>query len=319
MKPLLTALAGMTVACPAPPRFAAFLTEIWDWETLAEGSIDPDLETLWGIAPGSAGDRFIVLRSPSADRGMLRVVTGRERARPRPRAARWGGFEIVVMEDIDGLYAAMADHPDTAPFEAPKNFDFTASGSNIHRAFSARLPGGTHVTLTMAVTQPKTRAFHAASARVGHIFEIPVTSPDYTRCRAFYEHDLHLIPLLESQSTDGPMHDAWGIPPGPTYHLDILKGDAPGPGFGAVEIHGIDGAYIDPDPLTPTQFDGGTCLATFTTTDLDSVVAAVHKSAHAQIIAEPRAIAAPPYNGARAFCFFGPDGERVDVCETMWA
>ncbi len=319
MKPLFTALAAMTVACRAPQRFAAFLTEVWDWETLAEGSVDPDLTSLWGIAPDSAGDRFFILRSSGADRGMLRLVAGDERSRSRQRAARWGGFEIVVMEDIDSLYTAMEDHPDTAPFEPPKNFDFTASGSNIHRAFSAMLPGGTHVTLTMAVTQPKTRAFHAAGARVGHIFEIPVTTPDYARCRAFYEHDLRLTPLLESQSTDGPMHDAWNIPPGPTYHLDILKGDAPGPGLGAVEIHGIEAAYIDPDPLTPTQFDGGTCLATFTTTDLDSVVAAVHKSVHARIIAEPRAIAAAPYNGARAFCFFGPDGERVEVCETMWA
>jgi len=319
MKPLVTALAAMTVACPAPQRFAAFLNDTWGWEPLAEAAIDPDLERLWGVDPGSAGDLAIVMRSPGANRGMLRLVAGTERPRTRQRAARWGGFEIVVMDDIDGLYAAMQEHADTAPFAPPKNFDFTASGSNIHRAFSARLPGGTHVTMTMAVTQPKTRAFHAANARVGHIFEVPVTTPNYPRCRAFYEETLGLFPLLESQSTDGPMHDAWGIPPGPLYHLDILKGDAPGPGLGAVEIHGIDGAYIDPDPLTPAQFDGGTCLATFTTTDLDTVVAAVHKSAHAQVIAEPRAIAAAPYNGARAFCFLGPDGERVEVCETMWA
>jgi catechol 2,3-dioxygenase-like lactoylglutathione lyase family enzyme len=319
MKPLVTALAAMTVACPDPQRFAAFLTEVWDWERMAEGPIDSELETLWGVAPGSAGDHFIVLRSAGADRGMVRLVAGTDRARTKQRAARWGGFEIVVMNDIDGLYTAMVDHPVTAPFAPPKNFDFTAAESNIHRAFSAKLPGGTHVTLTMAVTQPKNRTFHTASARVGHIFEIPVTTPDYARCRGFYEKDLGLTPLLESQSADGPMHDAWGIPPGPTYHLDILKGDAPGAGLGAVEIHGIGAAYIDPAPVDPSHFDGGACMATFTTNDLDMVAAAVHKSAHARVIAEPRAIAAPPYVGARAFSFFGPDGERVDVCETMWA
>jgi len=54
-------------------------------------------------------------------------------------------------------------------------------------------------------------------------------------------------------------------------------------------------------------------------TNLDMVAAAVHKSAHARLIAEPCAIASPPYNGARAMSFLGPDGERVDVCETMWA
>jgi hypothetical protein len=79
MTPLVTALAAMTVACPAPQRFAAFLNEAWGWEPLAEAPIDPDLENLWGIAPGSAGDHYIVLRSPGANRGMLRLVTGTER------------------------------------------------------------------------------------------------------------------------------------------------------------------------------------------------------------------------------------------------
>ncbi len=54
-------------------------------------------------------------------------------------------------------------------------------------------------------------------------------------------------------------------------------------------------------------------------TNLDMVAAAVHKSAHARLIAEPCAIASPPCNGARAISFLGPDGERVEVCETMWA
>ena len=65
--------------------------------------------------------------------------------------------------------------------------------------------------------------------------------------------------------------------------------------------------------------DGGACLATLTTTVLDTVVAAVHKSAHAQPLAEPRATAAAPYKGPAPFVFLGPDGERVEVCETMWA
>ncbi|MDA0368715.1 MAG: hypothetical protein O3C65_09015 [Proteobacteria bacterium] len=67
----------------------------------------------------------------------------------------------------------------------------------------------------------------------------------------------------------------------------------------------------------PQRF--GAFLADVWGTNLDMVAAAVHKSAHARLIAEPRAMASPPYNGARALSFLGPDGERAEVCETMWA
>jgi len=148
---------------------------------------------------------------------------------------------------------------------------------------------------------------------------VPVATPDYARSRAFYGETLAITPVLESKSNAGPTHHAWGVPAWPLYRLDILKGDAPDPGLGAMEIHRVDAAYVDPDSTDPAHFDGGACLATFTTTDLDTVVAAVHKSAHARPLAEPRAIAETPYRGARTFCFLGPDGERVEVCETMWA
>ena len=317
--PLVTALAGMTIGCSDPHRFVSFLVDVWDWEVLVEGAIDPDLEQIWAIEKGSAGSTFSVVRSRGADRGMVRVIAGPERPRPRQRAARWAGFEVVVMRDIAEIHDAMVAHPDVTPFGLVKSFDFVAAGSNIHRAFSSRLPGGTHVTMTMAVTQPEGRDFPTANAQVGHIFEVPVNSPNYARCRAFYGETLGMIPVLESSSNDGPMHKAWGVPPGPLYHLDILKGDAPGAGLGSVEIHGCDADFIDPEPATPGRFDGGACMASLTTSDIMTVFAAVEKSPDATILSEPRAVSAAAYAGARVFCFSGPDDERVEICESMWA
>jgi hypothetical protein len=103
MKPLVTALVAMTVACREPNRFVAFLAQIWGWTPLTDGPIDTKLETLWGIAPGNAGDRYTIMRSPDANRGMVRIVGGADRERTRQRATRWGGFELVVMSDIEGL------------------------------------------------------------------------------------------------------------------------------------------------------------------------------------------------------------------------
>ena len=319
MKPLVTALAAMTVACPDPRAFEALLSDVWGWERLADGPIDAVLELLWGIAPGSAGKRYAVMRSPGMNRGMIRIVSGPERNRQCQRAARWGGFEIVVMHDIDDIYATMAARADCAPFGPPRDYDFTHVQSNIHRAFSIGLPGGTHVTLTMPVTQPKDREFPRAPSQVGHIFEVPVTTPDYPCCRGFYENTLGMIPVLESGSTDGPMHAAWNIPPGPEYRLDILKGDAPGAGLGSIEVHGIDAPYIDPDPIDPKCFDGGACMATLTTTDVDTVYKALDASPDATIVSPPTTVAAAPYNGARVFVCRGPDGEPLEICEAMWA
>ncbi len=319
MAPLVTGLAAMTVACPEPDAFEGLLSGAWGWEKLAAGDIDADLEALWGIEPGSAGARSVVMRSPGMTHGMIRVVEGPERNRQRQRAARWGGFEIVVMHDIDDVFAATTALPGCVPFGPPVTYDFTHADSNIHRAASIRLPGGTHVTMTMAVTQPKGRAFHSAKAQVGQIFEVPVTSPDYARCRGFYEKTLGMIVMLETQSDDGPMHAAWSIPAGPVYHLDILKGDAPGAGIGSIEIHATDAAYIDPDPIDPRHFDGGACMATMTTTDLDAVHAALVACPDATVVSEPRAVNHAPYNGARAFVALGPDGERLEFCEAMWA
>jgi hypothetical protein len=255
-RPLVIALAGMTVTCSDTGRFADFLADLWGWEVRSRGALSPDSQSLWRIEPRSAGAAFTIDRSAGAERGMIRIVDGPERKRTHQRTARWDGLEVVVMEDIDGLHEAMTGHAESEPFGPVAQYDFTAQGNNIHRAFSSRLPGGTHVTMTMAVTEPKGRRFHSAKARVGHIFEVPATTPNYRRCRRFYEDTLCMTPTLESSSDDGPMHRACDIEAGSIYWLGILKGGAPGEGLGAIEPHGCDGEYIDSDPADLARFDG---------------------------------------------------------------
>lgn len=229
MAPLVTGLAAMTIACPDPPAFEDLLASVWGWEKVADGAIDDELEKLWSIEPGSAGGRYTVMRSPGMAYGMIRIVAGPERDRQRQRAARWGGIEIVVMHDLDEIYAAMAARDDCTPFGPPATYDFTHADSNIHRAVSIKLPGGTHVTMTMAVTEPKGRAFHRAQSQVGHIFEVPITTSDYARCRGFYEKTLGMIAMLETVSDDGPMHAAWKIPPARRITSTFSKATRPVP------------------------------------------------------------------------------------------
>ena len=318
-RPLVTAMVGLTISSSEAQKLIDLLTGPVGWEALCEVRLDRDLDTLWGIAPGSAGERFTILRSPGADRGMIRVVTGIERERTRPVDTRWSGAEILVTRDVDGLHDELHPRDDFLVRKKPADADFTDVGANIHRGFFGSAPGGSHLMFTMAVTQARDYDFPTAEARVGHIFSVPLVTSEYERSFAFYRDVLGMIPVLEDSFDEGLWHRVWKLPIGAHVELSIFKGDAHGFGLGGVEMQGYDEEHIDPIPVDLNHFDGGACLVTYTTKDLDAVFAAVSKSSDARILSQPMAHAALPYRGGRAFCFAGPSGERLEVCETPWA
>ena len=77
--PLTHSLACVTVSCPESAQLETLLRDVLGWERAGAGSIDADLERLWGIASGSAASRFSLWRSPGAEWGMIRVVQGPDR------------------------------------------------------------------------------------------------------------------------------------------------------------------------------------------------------------------------------------------------
>ena len=319
-KPLVTAMVGMTIGTTEPDGLIELLNDVMGWEKFREGAVDSALERLWGIEAGSAGESFAIYRSPGADRGMIRVISGRERERTRPMGIRWSGVEIVVMEDLDGLHAELESRPQFTTIREPTQADFEGVGANIHRFCHGRAPGGTHLMYTMEVTAPTgDYDFPSAEARVGHIFDIPLVTDDYARAFGFYRDELGMVPMLEDRLEGGLWHYAWSLPEGAVVDLSILKGDAPNFGLGGIELQGYDSRFIDPIPVVDGQFDGGACLATYTTRDIDAIYDVVSESANATVISEPQSHDGAPYGGGRAFCFAGPGGERFEICESPWA
>lgn len=317
-RPLVTALAGVTIACPDPATLAGLLAGKGGWERLCEFAIDDGMARLWGIAPGSAGAAAIVMRSPKASRGMIRIVTGPERIPPAGRmGTRWTGVEIVAMKNLDGLCKVIGADPAFRLIKGVKDADFTDVGANIHQFFFGRPPGGTHVMYTMAVTQPKDYEFPTAASDVGHIFDVHLVSRDFDASRAFYRGILGMIPMLEDSFDRGLWHDTWVLPVGKKVRLDIIKGDAPGFGLGGIELQGYDLDLIDPTPTVSDRFDGGACMATFSTRDIDAAHKAVQSAKGVEVLSSPTAVAA--YQNGRAFAFRGPSGERVEIVERLWA
>jgi hypothetical protein len=313
--PLVTSLLAVTISCPNPLDLVHLATTCLGWEIYYEGAVNDDMEKAWGIAPGSAGSSFTVLTSPGIARGMIRVVQGRERHRSRTLAARWAGVEILVTRDIDALYERLSVHPAFVPMCAPFNMDWSAFGSNIHRAFIGRGPGGTHLAFTMAVTRPQGRSFPSAENPVGYIFDVPLITGAFEHSSRFYRQTLGMIPFLESRFDQGPWHELWDIPEGSPVALDILKGDAPGTGLGGIEMQGYDENLIDSDEAVPDRLDGGACMITYTTADIDRVYKSLLKSKEARILSEPMLIGEKYCRDRRVFTFLGPDGERVEICE----
>ncbi len=314
----LTSPACMTYACSDPARMVALLSDVFGWETLCAGVIDTHLESLWGIAPGSVGETFTVLRSPGSDRGMIRVVAGENRKRPASMSTRWSGVEIVVMEDIEGLHEKLEAHPDFVVGREPKTIDFTDAGANVHTYFYVYPPGGTHFMLTMARTEARDYNFPSSPNPVGHIFDVHLDADRDGPTRRFYEETLGLVAVFDEDMTEGLFYETWDIPAGSPATLILHKGDAPKYGLDGIEMRLFDKAVMDPLPAVADRFDPGSCMTTYACTDIDAVFQVVSESDLATVLSDPQTINVEPYTGASVFVFLGPEGERMEICDKLW-
>ena len=314
----LTSPACMTYACSDPRHMAASVEDVYGWETLCEGAIDSQLESLWGIAPGSAGRAYAVLRSPGSDRGMLRVVAGQDRKHPTPMGTRWSGVEFVVMEDIEGLHDKLEAYPDFIVGRPLKTIDLTDAGANVHTYFYAYPPGGSYFVMTMARTKARDYDFPSSPNPVGHIFDIHMDVVKDGPSRSFYEDTLGLVAVFDEDITEGLFYETWDIPADSPANLTVFKGNAPKYGLDGIEMRTFERRVMDPLPAVSDKFDPGCCMATYSCTDIDAVFHSVSESKLATVLSEPHSVRTEPYAGAKAFTFLGPEGERMEVCEKMW-
>ena len=212
IEPVVTALATITIACPDPAELEQLFGSMLGWQRTAGGRIDAALERLWGISPGSAGGAYSVWQSGAVTRGRVRLLHGSERTRSKPLTPRWSGIEMIVSHDIDGLYQRLAAIPWLTTMQAPVTMDWSEFGSNQHRAFILRGPGGTHLAFTMGLTKPLGREFPATQAWAGHVFELPLVTADFAAVRAFYGGLLGMQPILSSRFDRGLWHQIWKLP-----------------------------------------------------------------------------------------------------------
>lgn len=313
MEPLVTALRTVTIASPDCAQLEELFGRMLGWRCVGRDRIAGALEDHWGVSPASAGSEYSLWQAGDVARGQVRLVHGGQRARLRPLTPRWSGIEMIVSHDIDSLYARLSSVPWLQTMQAPVTMDWSEFGSNQHRAFILRGPGGTHLAFTMGLTRPSGREFPATSVWAGHVFELPLVTSEFAKVRAFYGDVLGMQPILTSSFERGPWHDIWKLPAPTPVQLDILKGDAPGTGLGGLELTGYPAEVIDVLPAARQRFDAGTCLVTLSSTRIDAAYGRIRADARAHCLSAPRAMSGPGYDGRRAFCFLGPCEERVEI------
>ncbi len=306
-------LLCLTISCKEPRSLEEILLKGLNWELYCKSNISKNLNKHIDKKRNLLDTQLKVFRSQDSKSGMIRILKGEERIRKKQRSLRWGGFEVVVMQNIDNLFYKLMKFDDFIPISPPENYDFTSVNSNIHRAFSGRLPGGTHATFTMKITEPKNRLFPKSNSEVGHIFEIPLNTSNYLKTKKFYQENLGLVKILESISNNGPLHKSWKIPFGEKYALGIFKSSGANSGLGSIEIHGCRKNFLDDEYYSESELDGGACIATFSVINIEKL----HNFlSNLKMIVSPLInIDEAPYNGNLAFTMIGPNNEKIEFVQ----
>jgi catechol 2,3-dioxygenase-like lactoylglutathione lyase family enzyme len=295
------------------------MTEICGWEMLCECRLDEDVERVWGVDSGSAGRIAAVIRSPGSDRGMMRIAEGPDRQAASGFQRGWSGIEIVVSHELDALCHRLDAHSAFDLWKPVNKADFTHAEANVHDFFLGQIPGGTYIMFTMAVTEPVGYEFPKTPNQVGHIFDVHLNLDKLGLSRHFYQDVLGMDKVFDDILRDGIFYETWDLDASaPDVQMSILKGNAPGFGWGGIEIRYFDASLLAPPTADRRVLGGGCSMATFLTENMDAAFCAVRDHPAATVLAEPVRLKAEPYGDGLVFAFISPDGERVEVVE-HWA
>jgi catechol 2,3-dioxygenase-like lactoylglutathione lyase family enzyme len=284
-EPLVDTLVGATVLVEDPARASAAMEAVLGWERVSNGR--------------TGGSRWVTVRAPGTDRGMIRLLEGEAGPRVTDLREGWASVELVV-RDVDHLAERIRASEDFELRTAPITFDLTQHGSNVHRAAIAWGPGNLMMAFTMAITQPRGRQFTRTGTEVGSIFSVGLRTPDLDASSDVYRRALGMQTLLEVAWRSGQWHEIWNVPDGEDAALRLLKGAGHGTGFGTIEVQSF------PRSILGLALAPGISAVTYRTGDANS----------ARKAAERVADVIEAHNSS--FVMVGSVGEKLEVVESAW-
>ncbi|WP_226660772.1 hypothetical protein [Microbulbifer aggregans] len=257
-------------------------------QVLASESLAAPMTTQWGC-PSLAGARYWLLGN-ILGRPWLRIVEDFNAEPATPLAcAGWMAMEVLV-EDVDGLAASLAD----SPFKVLRPVANLELSDKI-RAVQVQGPAGELLYLTQIAGDVPPFQLPQATCAVDHLFIPVLASTDRTASLARYE-SLARHSGLSFDTKVTVINQLRDLPMDQQHPLATLQlADST-----LIEIDQLDKLAIAPGE--PHTLAGGIAMVTFYIDHLpEQAEAHMHE--------------APPYNGRRSCTLHGHDGERIELIE----
>ena len=295
--PLLESMACAWVQVPALAAARRALVDGLGLVEIDSGRVQHD------DTPAQLGARWLLLGDPDGEFGRLCLVEGVARMGELGLPRGLDSVEIVVA-DVDEVATRLDALPDAFRVGKTLVANLTELGGNEHRSALWRMPWGTHLIVTAGLTEAKGREFPRTGRRAGRVFEVHLRTDRHAAALALYAEAMTMPALMTAQWRSGPIHDAWGLPPGSPVAMDLLKTGSAGTGAGAVELQG------HPTERLQRGTSGGTCGLTFLAADLEAVHLSLGRQGfHPTAPARRRS---GPHRGRMGFTLTGVEGEWLE-------
>ena len=292
---MLSAIVAVTLLVPDVGAAERAYGEVLDYQTVERGRIAPEQAGGWNAA-ALAGREYVLLQPPSGEPVYLRMVETDASPSPALKALGWNATEILVEDPallapkLAGTAFRVIGPP--APLEInPAVTAMQALGPAGELLYFTRMPPG------------KSKfGLGSASSFVDRVFIVVAGVKDIRRTLDFYATTFGLPVTEPAPSRVEILADAWALPREQRFLLGIVRL----PERFLIEVDQYPSGAA-PREVAPGELPAGMAMVSFAVESLEPFLP--------RLVAPPRALHGPPYDGRRAGVMRGPDGEAIELIE----
>lgn len=292
---MLSAIVAVTLLVPDVDAAEQAYGEVLGYRTVERGPLAGDQAAGWG-APALAGRDCALLQPSSGEPVYLRMVETNASPAPALKALGWNATEFLV-EDPTLLEPKLAASPfrvigPPAPLEInPAVTAMQALGPAGELLYFTRMPAG------------KSKfGLGSATSFVDRVFIVVVGAQDIRRTLGFYATTFGLPVTEPAPSRVEVLADAWGLPREQRFLLGIVRL----PDRFLIEVDQYPSGAAS-RKTAPGELPAGMAMVSFAVESLEPFLS--------RLVAPPRVLQGPPYDGRRAGAMQGPDGEHIELIE----
>ena len=292
---MLSAIVAVTLLVPDVGAVGRAYGEVLGYQTVERGRIDPAQAAGWDAA-ALAGRDYVLLQPASGEPVYLRMIETDTSPAPALKALGWNATEILV-EDPALLASKLAGTPFRV-IGAPAPLEINPAVT----AMQALGPAGELLYFTHMPAGKSKFGLGSATSFVDRVFIVVVGARDVRRTLDFYATTFGLPVTEPAPSRVEVLADAWGLPREQPFLLGIVRL----PERFLIEVDQYPSGAAARE-VAPGELPAGMAMVSFAVDSLEPFLP--------RLVAPPRVLSGPPYDGRRAGVMLGPDGEPIELIE----